>query len=110
MPARSLASQANIRLRVNPRNFRQRKRPGSGRTGVEESSSNRCISARSACQPGSETIRDYAIIVRLTEGIGPLKAAYGMWQDAQASFLLGEMFLSKFISLPSISTAATPVF
>src|ERR1700756_3529859 len=36
----------------------------------------------------------YAIIVRLTDGIGPLKATYGMWQDAHAEFLLGEMFLS----------------
>jgi hypothetical protein len=33
-----------------------------------------------------------------------------MWQDAQAVFLKGEMFKSKFISLPSISTEATPVF
>jgi hypothetical protein len=47
----------------------------------------------------------YAIIVRLTDGIGPLKAAYGMWQEAQATFLKGDMVSSKFISLPSIWTA-----
>jgi hypothetical protein len=49
-------------------------------------------------------------MVRLTEGIGPLKPAYGMWQDAQATFLLGEMFLSKSISSPSVSMASVPVF
>jgi len=38
------------------------------------------------------------------------EAGIRMWQDEQAIFLLGEMFLSKFISLPSISTEATPVF
>jgi hypothetical protein len=36
----------------------------------------------------------YAIIVRFTDGIGPLKAAYGMWQKEQARFLLVEMFSS----------------
>jgi hypothetical protein len=41
----------------------------------------------------------------LTDGIGPLKPAYGMWQDAQATFLKGDMFKSKFITLPSVSTA-----
>ena len=30
-------------------------------------------------------------MVRFTDGIGPLKATYGMWQEAQATFLLGEM-------------------
>ena len=50
------------------------------------------LPARKRAVPG------YAIIVRLTEGIGPLKPAYGRWQDAQASFLLGEMFLSKSIT------------
>ena len=49
-------------------------------------------------------------MVRFTDGIGPLKAAYGMWQDAQATFSLGEIFLSKFMSLPSTSTDCTPVF
>jgi hypothetical protein len=43
----------------------------------------------------------YAIIVRLTDGIGPLKPAYGMWQKPQALFLKGEIFSSKFMSLPS---------
>src|SRR6202007_2849697 len=32
-----------------------------------------------------------------------------MWQEEQAVLLNGEMFLSKFMSLPSISTEATPV-
>jgi hypothetical protein len=49
-------------------------------------------------------------MVKFTDGIGPLKPAYGMWQDAQALFSLGEIFLSKFINLPSISTAACPLF
>ena len=30
------------------------------------------------------SVLGYAIIVRFTDGIGPLKATYGMWQDAQA--------------------------
>jgi len=47
------------------------------------------LPARKCSDPG------YAIIVRFTDGIGPLKPAYGMWQDEQAIFLLGEMFLSK---------------
>jgi hypothetical protein len=49
-------------------------------------------------------------MVKFTDGIGPLKPAYGIWQDAQAEFSLGDMVLSKFISLPSISIEATPVF
>ena len=36
------------------------------------------LPARKCSVPG------YAIIVRFTDGIGPLKATYGMWQDAQA--------------------------
>src|SRR6266481_7636687 len=48
------------------------------------------LAARSRNDPG------YATIVRLTDGIGPLKAAYGMWQEAQASFWKGEMLSSKF--------------
>jgi hypothetical protein len=51
----------------------------------------------------------YATIVRLTDGIGPLKAAYGMWQEEQATFLKGDMFSSKFISLPRVRTAAYPL-
>src|SRR6266404_2492721 len=51
----------------------------------------------------------YAIIVRLTDGIGPLKATYGMWQKLQASFLKTDMFSSKFISLPRVRTAAYPL-
>ena len=57
------------------------------------------LPARNSSDPG------YAIIVRLTDGIGPLKPAYGMWQKAQARFLKGDMFSSKFSSLPSICTA-----
>jgi hypothetical protein len=30
----------------------------------------------------------------LTDGIGPLKAAYGMWQEAQAVFSNGDIFKS----------------
>src|ERR1700733_13088790 len=33
-----------------------------------------------------------------------------MWQEAQASFSLGDMVLSKFISLPRVSTEACPEF
>src|SRR6266478_1435313 len=62
------------------------------------------LPARKCSVPG------YAIIVRFTDGIGPLKATYGMWQDAHAIFLLGEMFLSYCISSPSVSTASVPVF
>src|SRR5919109_2636771 len=57
------------------------------------------LPARNSSDPG------YAIIVRLTDGIGPLKPAYGIWQKPQARFLKGDMFSSKFISLPSICTA-----
>src|SRR2546430_14264661 len=32
-----------------------------------------------------------------------------MWQEAQATFLKGEMFKSKFINLPSISTESYPL-
>src|SRR5260370_5897434 len=62
------------------------------------------LPARKRNVPGNATI------VRLTEGIGPLKPAYGMWQDEHAIFLLGEMFLSKFINWPSVSTASVPIF
>jgi hypothetical protein len=48
-------------------------------------------------------------MVRFTDRIGPPKAAYGMWQDEQAVFSKGEMVESKFISLPSISTAGIPL-
>src|SRR6266481_7683547 len=51
----------------------------------------------------------YATIVRLTDGIGPLKPVYGMWQKAQALFLKGDMFSSKFMSLPSRTFALCPV-
>src|SRR5260370_10289214 len=61
------------------------------------------LPARNAKDPG------YAIIVRLTDGIGPLKATYGMWQNAQARSLKMDMFSSEFISLPSVCTAAYPV-
>jgi len=46
------------------------------------------LPARKCADPG------YATMVRLTEGIGPLKPAYGKWQNAHDSVLLGEMFLS----------------
>src|SRR6266481_1000751 len=61
------------------------------------------LPARNAKDPG------YAIIVRLTDGIGPLKATYGMWQELQATFLKTDMFSSKFISLPRVRTAAYPL-
>src|ERR1700687_2217751 len=61
------------------------------------------LPARYGSDPG------YATIVRLTDGIGPLKPAYGMWQKEQARFLKGDMFSSKFISLPSIRVASYPV-
>src|SRR5882762_7010706 len=50
------------------------------------------LPARKCAVPG------YATIVRFTDEIGPLQATYGMWQDAQAEFLLGDMFLSYFMS------------
>src|SRR4029077_16181471 len=46
---------------------------------------------------------------RLTDGIGPLKATYGIWQKPQASFRKGDISKSKFNSLPSISTASYPL-
>src|SRR6266481_694292 len=52
----------------------------------------------------------YAIIVRLTDGIGPLKPTYGMWQKPQALFLKGDIFLSKFMTLPSRTFALCPVW
>jgi len=57
------------------------------------------------------TISDpgYAIIVRLTDGIGPLKPAYGIWQKPHALFLKGDMFSSKFMTLPSKTFARCPV-
>src|SRR3984893_9576894 len=51
--------------------------------------------ARLRADPG------YATMVRLTDGIGPLKPAYGMWQKPQALFLKGDMCSSKFMSLPN---------
>src|SRR5258708_25059175 len=52
----------------------------------------------------------YAIIVRLTDGIGPLKPAYGMWQKPHALFLKGEIFLSKFRALPTKTFNLCPVW
>src|SRR5580704_18760604 len=49
------------------------------------------------------------MIVRFTDGIGPLQPAYGIWQDVHASFLPGDMFLSKSISSPSVSIDSVPV-
>src|SRR3982074_542485 len=46
------------------------------------------LPARKRSVPGDATI------VRLTDGIGPLKPAYGMWQKAQGSSLKGDMFAS----------------
>src|SRR5882757_11360873 len=46
------------------------------------------LPARNRNDPG------YAIIVALTDGIGPLKPAYGKWQDAQAIFLKTDIFRS----------------
>src|ERR1700730_7023322 len=62
------------------------------------------LPARNAYDPG------YATIVRLTDGIGPLKPAYGIWQKAQALFSKGDMCLSKFITLPSKTFALCPVW
>ena len=62
------------------------------------------LPARNAKDPG------YAIIVRLTDGIGPLKPAYGMWQKAQALSLKGEIFLSKFKALPNKTFNLCPVW
>src|SRR5258705_13600828 len=50
----------------------------------------------------------YAVIVRLTDGIGPLKPAYGIWQDAHATFFSTDIVSSKFMSLPSTRTASYP--
>src|SRR5712671_6169363 len=61
------------------------------------------LPARYCIDPG------YATIVKLTDGIGPLKPAYGIWQEEQAWFLKGDMFSSKFNSPPSIRTASYPV-
>src|ERR1700731_1208193 len=61
------------------------------------------LSARNSNDPG------YATIVRLTDGIGPLKPAYGRWQKLQASSLNGDMLASKFSSLPSVSIAWYPL-
>src|SRR5258708_33466709 len=54
------------------------------RTGNQGAYVYRCavrLAARNAIDDG------YATIVRLTDGIGPLKPAYRMWQNAQARFL-----------------------
>src|SRR3977135_1213789 len=51
-------SLANIRSRVNPRSFRQRKDPVLGCTGVLGRTVHTCISALSACPPESEPFRD----------------------------------------------------
>src|SRR5258705_13362868 len=43
----------------------------------------------------------FAMIVRLTDGIGLVKPAYGMWQKPHALALKGDIFLSKFRALPT---------
>jgi len=57
---------------------------------VEVEHGGRCVSTCTACAvrlaARSRNDPGYATIVRLTDGIGPLKAAYGMWQEAHASF------------------------
>jgi len=45
---------------------------------------NRCISALSAYRPENWNDPGYATIVRLTDGIGPLKPAYGIWPEPAA--------------------------
>jgi len=49
-------------------------------------------------------------MVRFTDGIGPLKPTYGMWQNAQALSLKGEIFLSKFMALPTKTFNLCPVW
>jgi hypothetical protein len=58
------------------------------------------LAARKRNVPG------YATIVKLTDGMGPLKPAYGIWHEEHACFLKGDMFSSKFNSPPSIRTAS----
>jgi hypothetical protein len=49
-------------------------------------------------------------MVRFTEGIGPLKPTYGIWQNAQALVAKGDIFLSKFRTLPNKTLALCPVW
>jgi hypothetical protein len=53
------------------------------------------LPARNLTDPG------YATIVKFTDGIGPLKPTYGIWQNAQALVWKGDIFLSKFRTLPN---------
>src|SRR6516165_3181595 len=43
----------------------------------------------------------YAAVVKFSDGIGPPKAAYGMWQEAQAVFWNTDMLSSKLSRPPS---------
>src|ERR1700686_5645258 len=49
-------------------------------------------------------------MVRFTDGIGPLKPTYGIWQNAQALVAKGDIFLSKFRTLPNKTLALCPVW
>ena len=49
-------------------------------------------------------------MVRFTDGIGPLKPAYGIWQNAHALVAKGDIFLSKFRTLPTRTFNLCPVW
>src|SRR5271166_1066331 len=60
------------------------------------------LAARSRYDP------TYAAVVKFSDGIGPPKAAYGIWQAAQAVFWNTDMLSSKLSRPPSIRCASYP--
>jgi len=108
-----------IRSRAESQSFHQRKYPVlalNWRLGKNGAYVSRC--AVPLAGPKCEPFPGYAIIVRFTDGIGPLKATgfqrgrrgglrCRMWQDAQAILSVGSRCSGRYcISSPSVSTAS----
>ena len=101
-------SAACSRSRVHPRNFRQRTQLECCCIAAPENRANRCIAVLPVCRRENETFRigDHRQVDRRDRS-----AIAGIRHMAGGArlFLNGEMFISKFISFPSTSTALYPL-
>ena len=97
MPARRLGTWLNIRSHGNPRNFRQRKRPGWRCIAAEEENALKALyisQRRPLSSPVGSLMQGRRSSSGPNDGISPLKPAYGMWLEAHALFSVGEIVLS----------------
>ena len=98
---RLLISATGIRWRVRPKSFRRRIGPHGVILEYREVSRIR-VAHRGPLGGAVVSWAGYAIIVRFTEGIGPLKPRKACGRKRRPQSLEGDMFLSKFKSWPRI--------